>query len=115
MEKLKSYFKIGYISKVSSNSYYYGVSSISDLNDVIISHFLNYPLLTNKQADFKLFKEALNLMNCGEHLTSEGLAKIINIKASMYKGLSKELQDAFPNAAPVLIPTIDTFANIEPN
>lgn len=54
-------------------------------------------------------------MNCGEHLTSEGLAKIINIKASMYKGLSKELQDAFPNAAPVLIPTLGTSAKIEPN
>ena len=54
-------------------------------------------------------------MNRREHLTSEGLAKIINIKASMYKGLNLELQNAFPNAMPVLIPTLDTYTEIEPN
>uniref|UniRef100_UPI0030E5EFA5 hypothetical protein n=1 Tax=Dematophora necatrix TaxID=2751867 RepID=UPI0030E5EFA5 len=35
-------------------------------------------------------------MSRGEHLTSEGLLKIINIKASMNKGLSEELSKAFP-------------------
>ena len=54
-------------------------------------------------------------MNRREHLTSEGLTKIINIKASMYKGLNLELQNAFPNAVPVLIPTFDTYTEIEPN
>lgn len=82
---------------------------------ILLEHLNNYPLITKKRADFKLFKEALNLMNSREHLTSEGLAKIINIKASMYKGLNIELQDAFPNAVPVLISTLDSPANIEPD
>lgn len=100
MEKLKSYFKIGYISKVSSNSYYYGVSSISDLNDVIISHFLNYPLLTNKQADFKLFKLVIDLINLKEHLTTEGIKKIVSIRASLNTGLPNTLKLDFPDIIP---------------
>ena len=82
---------------------------------ILLEHLNNYPLITKKQADFKLFKEALNIMNCKEHLTSEGLAKIINIKASMYNGLNKELQEAFPNTVPVLTSTSYTPVNIEPN
>jgi len=63
---------------------------------ILLDHLNNYPLITKKQADFKLFKEVLDLMGRQEHLTPEGLLKIVNIKASMNKGLSEELQDAFP-------------------
>lgn len=35
-----------------------------------------------------------------EHLTLEGLEKIAAIKASMNLGLSKKLQEAFPNISP---------------
>jgi len=50
-----------------------------------------------------------------EHLTPEGLLKIVNIKASMNKGLSEELQDAFPNVVPVLRPVVDTPSIRDPN
>jgi hypothetical protein len=36
-----------------------------------------------------------------EHLTSEGLQKILAIKASINKGLSPELKAAFSNITPV--------------
>ena len=36
-----------------------------------------------------------------EHLTLEGLQKIINIKATLNFGLSKELQLMFPETIPV--------------
>jgi hypothetical protein len=35
-------------------------------------------------------------MRVGEHLTSEGLIKIISIKASMNKGLSEKIVTKFP-------------------
>ena len=40
-------------------------------------------------------------MNRGEHLTIEGLQKIVAIKASMNRGLSDKLKQAFPNIIPV--------------
>jgi hypothetical protein len=37
----------------------------------------------------------------GEHLTVEGLQSIVNIRASLNKGLSPALLEAFPNSVPV--------------
>lgn len=65
----------------------YSIDLIKDLN-IFIIHLEKYPLLTQKVADFLLFKQALNLVNNKVHLTVEGLNQIINIKASMNLGLS---------------------------
>jgi hypothetical protein len=67
----------------SKNSAFYFVSSIKDLNDIIIPHFDKYPLITQKRADFILFKSAIELMNKKDHLTHEGLMKIVAIRASI--------------------------------
>lgn len=40
------------------------------------------------------------IMQSGEHLTIEGLQKIINIRASLNKGLTTSLLEAFPNSIP---------------
>jgi LAGLIDADG endonuclease len=61
---------------------FYSVSSVKDLVNIIIPHFLNYPLLTQKGADFTLFKQIVELMDNRAHLTIEGFNKIINIKAA---------------------------------
>lgn len=45
-------------------------------------------------------------MNIKEHLTQEGLQKIVAIKASMNKDLSDELKEAFPNIIPVSRPLV---------
>ena len=66
---------IGYINKYPArNMVYYSISSNKELNK-LITHFENYPLLTQKAADFLLFKEAVILMNNKAHLTIEGLKK----------------------------------------
>jgi hypothetical protein len=39
----------------------------------------------------------LEIISRKEHLTIEGLHKIVAIKASMNKGLSNVLKEAFPN------------------
>lgn len=41
-----------------------------------------------------------------KHLTSEGLAKIVALKASMNMGLSEELKAAFPDILPVSRPSV---------
>jgi hypothetical protein len=45
-------------------------------------------------------------MSRGEHLTKEGLRKIVAIKASMNRGIPDELKKAFPNTIPVPRPLV---------
>ena len=47
------------------------------------------------------------MMKQGKHLTSEGLNAIINIRASMNRGLTPALKEAFPNYVPVYRPLVD--------
>ena len=93
---------IGYVSKPNNTSTVeFRVTTIKDIVDVIIPHFDNYPLITQKYSDFVLFKQIVLLMLNKEHNTYDGVLKIVNIKASLNLGLSNDLKKAFPNAVPV--------------
>jgi LAGLIDADG endonuclease len=78
----------------------YTVGSLNQIITKVIPHFDKYPLNTQKYSDYLLFKEAVMIMHSGEHLTIEGLHKIINIRASLNKGLTISLKEAFPNSIP---------------
>ena len=102
---------IGSLGK-SGNMVFYSVSSVKDLTNTIIPHFTKYPLLTQKAADFLLFKAIVDLIITPEkvHLTIEGLNKIINIKASLRRntGLSQIVKSKFNHIVPVNRPLIIT-------
>lgn len=106
LESIKLTLGVGNIAKSGENLIQYRVSSIKDLA-VIVTHFDKYSLITQKRADFELFKQAVEIVNRKEHLTSEGLQKIVNIKASINKGLSAELKSAFPNTKSVPRPEVE--------
>lgn len=57
-----------------------------------------------------LFKQAFELVRMKEHLTKEGLKKLISIKAALNKGLSNDLKKALPksniNFIPLSIPEV---------
>lgn len=84
----------------------YSIDSIEDLNKLIL-HLEKYPLLTQKVADFLLFKKAVKLVNNKAHLSIEGLNQIVNIKASMNLGLSDMLKSEFSGYTPVERPKIN--------
>ena len=106
--KIKEYFgDIGFIGK-SDNMAFYSISKVKDLTNIIIPHFEQYFLLTQKAADFILFKQIVKLMNTKAHHSIEGLHQIINIKASMNSGLSKIQKSEFTNIIPVFRPIIQT-------
>jgi len=94
LEHIKNYFGVGYVEKDRPQSVKYCVLSIKDLS-VIISHFDKYSLHTQKKADYILFNKAYSLILNKEHLTVEGLQKIVAIKASLNLGLSDILKTAF--------------------
>jgi hypothetical protein len=91
----------------------YQVSSIKNIIGVIIPHFIKYPLITQKHADFKLFNLAIELIMKKEHNNIEGLKKFVQIKASLNKGLNEYLQKSFPNIIPIerLIIGLPEFIN----
>jgi len=91
----------------------YSIDSIKGFNN-LINHLEKYPLLTQKAADFLLFKKAVELVNDKAHLTVEGLEKMVNIKASMNLGLSDVLKSEFPGYIPVERPVIN-YDNIKLN
>jgi len=106
LESIQSFLGgVGVIYKDGEDAVRYQVSSLDDLA-IIIEHFDKYPLITQKQADFELFKQVLELVQNKEHLTSEGLRKIVSIRASINLGLSEALTLAFPNVIPVSRPLI---------
>ena len=105
LKQIQFQFNVGNITKQGSQSVQFRISSVKDLA-VIIEHFNKYPLITQKWADYELFKQAFYIVKNKEHLTMEGLHNIVAIKASMNTGLSNELKAAFPNVVPVKRPRV---------
>jgi hypothetical protein len=114
LELIKSELGVGKIYSSRVDSVELQVSSFKDTG-AIINFFEKYPLITQKWTDYMLFKEAYELMLNKEHLTIEGLLKLVNIKAappprsagggaavtlrvtaSINRGLTDELKETFP-------------------
>jgi LAGLIDADG endonuclease len=83
--ELQEFFGCGTIVKYKTKAMAtFTVGNLQDLIKYIIPHFENYGLLlTQKAADFILFKQIIELMNCKVHLTEEGLKQIVNIRATL--------------------------------
>jgi len=62
-----------------------------------------------------MFKKAVVIMKNKQHLTLEGLSKILSIRASMNKGLSETLSLSFPNTIPAVKPCVEPLSIIDPN
>lgn len=84
----------------------YSINSLEGLKRLIY-HLDNYPLQTQKRADYLLFKQVYLLIEKKQHLTFKGFNDIINIKASMNWGLSDIMKSRFPNHKPVIRPKFD--------
>jgi LAGLIDADG endonuclease len=115
--QIKSFFnETGSIYAINKNkALLYQVRNLNEITKEIIPHFENYSLITQKQSDFLLFKEIIKLMNKNEHLTEDGLVKIINLKASLNKGLSNKLKIFFPNVITITRPKSNLLITINYN
>lgn len=99
LKHIQNYFGLGNITKQGESTYMYRIQLIKDMAS-IIKHFYDYPLLSEKQADYEFLNKAYYIILNKEHLTLEGLNKIVAIKASLKRGLSSDLLLAFPNVIP---------------
>jgi len=105
LNNIKEFFGTGSVFHMSKDSAQYRVESLAGL-DIIINHFDKYPLITKKQADYKLFKLAYNLIKNKSHLTKDGLLELVALKAVINNGINNDLSIAFPNIATVLRPEV---------
>lgn len=71
-----------YDSKVRQNCLFQ-IKNYSDIVNKIIPFFNKYPILGIKNLDFADFKKVAELIENKEHLTVEGISKIINIVERM--------------------------------
>jgi LAGLIDADG endonuclease len=106
LNKIRGYFgNVGFIT-IGEKLASFRVQSLKEITANIIPHFDKYPLITQKQADYLLFREIVMLMKGKKHLSKEGLQSIVNIKASLNLGLSEDLKVSFPETKPVARPVI---------
>jgi hypothetical protein len=91
--------------KTTQDAIYLKVSNFKDL-EVIINHFDKYPLISQKLGDYELFKQAFFIVKNKEHLTLEGIQRLVGIKAGINRGLTSDFQEAFPDLVSVNRPLI---------
>lgn len=105
LEAIQRTFKTGKIYKHGVDSMQYRVSSLKNLQ-IITDHFDSYPLITQKKADYLLFKQAITMIKNKEHLSIEGILKLVGIKATLNWGLSDKFKESFPTAFAVVRPSV---------
>ena len=115
--KIRSFFsEVGIIvTNYNYNFAVYAIHSLNDIRNIIIPHFKNYPLISQKYGDFIIVNNIVELMNKGEHLNKKGIIKIITLKSVLNKGLSYNLKIYFPDIVKtnkVKKPNANIFINI---
>lgn len=115
LEQIQSFFGgVGKINMATPELVQYRIFTTKEL-EVVIKHFEKYPLITQKWSDFQLWKEAFERIKRGEHLNLEGFKKLVELKASINKGLSDSLKTAFPDVLPVERPKVKDQLISDPN
>ena len=79
------------------------VSSLKDLSTNIFPHLDKYCLKTQKYGDYLLLKKIIEKKN----QKNFDIQEIVNIRATLNKGLSEKLKAAFPNTKEVERPLVE--------
>jgi hypothetical protein len=104
---IKDFFGVGSVySSPARSTCVYRVNKVDELINVVIPHFLNYPLrendtviFTQKYSDFVLWSKVVNIMSIKEHLTTAGFNTVLAYYASINKGMSSNVLSEFPRGA----------------
>lgn len=106
LEYIKSTLGVGNIySRSKDRTFRLKVSNVNELSNVIIPHLTSYPLLTQKKADFELFKRIIEIIKRKEYFSN--LQEIVNLKASLNLGISNELKAFFPKTIAIPRPNVN--------
>jgi hypothetical protein len=87
--KIKSFFGCGNIfvnrrhDNHKENLYRFCIRSLRDINEKVVPFFRKHPLQTAKAQDFEYFAKIMDMIKKKEHLTLDGITKIVKIAGLM--------------------------------
>ena len=113
-EAIKKFLGVGHVTWHGPKAVQLRVQSLKEL-ETVINHFQKFSLITKKRVDLKLLIMIVEKIKRKEHLTEDGLCKIVAIKGAMNLGLSDKLKLAFLDVVPVVRPKIEAPKTIDPN
>lgn len=116
--RIKSFFGVGNVyHRPDRKKSVYRVTNIDSINNIIIPHFTNYPLISQKYIDFILWSKVVNLISNKEHLTEKGFLEILSLYASINTGVSKKVSQIYTNIIPAPKPLRTKLLpdNLNPN
>ena len=102
LKLIKAYFGKGGIIKLGKQSSLFRISSIEDLK-VVFDHFDAYPLLTQKKADYILFKQVYEIVSTKGHLSLDfrpPRPPFLSSPSLLWRGLLSSLLVPFRGALP---------------
>lgn len=105
LENIKGYLGVSANITQEGEKVKLRMSAKQDLQK-IMAHFDKYPLITQKLADYLLWRKAMIMVFERKHLSMEGLCEIVGIKSSLNLGLSPVLQEGFPETLPCERPLV---------
>lgn len=113
--KIQAFFKVGAIyHRPEKKIAVYRVTNANYLKTHIIPHFLNFPLISKKLADFILWAKVVDIILSKDHLTEKGFSKILSYYASINRGASKKVSEAY-NISPAKRPEVILPKKLNPH
>ena len=83
LHALKSFFGCGVVRSNHGDRLAFRVRGKDHLSKIICPFFEKNPLQSQKQLDYKVFRQVVLMMEQNEHLTLEGVEKIRQLAAKM--------------------------------
>ena len=84
LDSIAQYFGCGKVNtNLKTHSAEYLVERIEDLQNIIVPHFLNYPVFCAKLHAFKLFSQIVSTLSTKDNRTIEGRIELLKMALSM--------------------------------
>lgn len=101
----KNYFKVGQIT-IHKYEARLEIMGFKNAIQYVIPHFDKYSQITQKQADYILWKNIIMFQNSKQHFTNDGFVQCLSFKASLNKGQNDTLKTLYPAIIPISRPIV---------
>ena len=91
------------------------ITKIEFLRNIIIPHFIKYPLISQKSIDFYLWSKVVDIIFRKEHFSQSGFLTILAYYAAIYRGFSKNVLMFYPHIKPFIRKKVNLPLNLNPN
>lgn len=91
LSQFKRYLQCGTLRMREDGIWYYEVNNFRSIVENVIPFFEKFRFLSaKKKNDFRIFKKIVELIKNNEHLTPQGIQKILSLRAKLNKDCKKE-------------------------